>query len=193
MTKRSKARAPREQGSPNRSCTERVTIRTAILWSKGLRSRSVRSQSGRSRAVLPDERRGLDSVDRRPGRRGIGRAAGQRGGVGAAGGRDGAGPVARQRRLRRPAVVDPASSGRPRAGAVGHRGTATGRRAGGAGCGWTWPGSRISAHCDDPAAVVVADQVGPHLRLCAGHWADARTRLVGARVVRVLPTAEGGA
>jgi hypothetical protein len=60
------------------------------------------------------------------------------------------------------------------------------------GCGRTWPGSRLSAHCDEPAAVVVADQAGARLRLCAGHWADARTRLVGARVVRVLPTAGDG-
>jgi hypothetical protein len=62
-----------------------------------------------------------------------------------------------------------------------------------AGCGRTWPGSRVSAHCDEPAMVVVVDQADAQLRLCAGHWADARTRLVGARVVRVLPTAGDGA
>jgi hypothetical protein len=61
------------------------------------------------------------------------------------------------------------------------------------GCGRTWPGSRVSQHCDEPAAVVVADQAGGQLRLCAGHWADARERLVGARVVRVLPATDGGA
>jgi hypothetical protein len=59
-----------------------------------------------------------------------------------------------------------------------------------AGCGRTWPGSRASQHCDEPAAVIVADQTGAQLRLCAGHWADARARLVGATVVQVL-TADG--
>ncbi len=62
-----------------------------------------------------------------------------------------------------------------------------------AGCGRTWPGSRVAQHCDEPAAVVVADQAGGQLRLCAGHWADARQRLVGARVVRVLAAAADGA
>jgi hypothetical protein len=63
-----------------------------------------------------------------------------------------------------------------------------------AGCGRTWPASRLSAHCDEPATVIVADQAGGQLRLCAGHWSDARKRLVGARVVRVLPAAgDGGA
>lgn len=58
------------------------------------------------------------------------------------------------------------------------------------GCGRTWPASRASQHCDEPAAVIVADQAGGQLRRCAGHWADARARLVGATVVQVL-TADG--
>jgi hypothetical protein len=62
-----------------------------------------------------------------------------------------------------------------------------------AGCGRTWPGSRVSQHCDEPAAVVIADQAGAQMRLCAGHWAEARKRLIGARVVRVLPVAGDGA
>jgi hypothetical protein len=56
------------------------------------------------------------------------------------------------------------------------------------GCGRTWPGSRVSHHCDELAAVLVADQAGAQLRLCAGHWADARVHLVGATVVQVLAT-----
>ena len=58
-------------------------------------------------------------------------------------------------------------------------------------CGRTWPGSRVSQHCDEPAAVLVADEPGAQLRLCAGHWADAQVHLVGATVVRVLAV-EGG-
>jgi hypothetical protein len=61
------------------------------------------------------------------------------------------------------------------------------------GCGQSWPGSRLSAHCDEPATVILADQAGGQLRLCAGHWVDAHERLVGARVVRVLPAARDGA
>jgi hypothetical protein len=61
------------------------------------------------------------------------------------------------------------------------------------GCGRIWAGDRLAAHCDEPAVVVVADQAGGRLRLCAGHWADARERLVGARVVRVMTAAAGGA
>jgi hypothetical protein len=62
-----------------------------------------------------------------------------------------------------------------------------------AGCGRTWPGSRVARHCDEPAEVVVADQAGDTMQLCAGHWTDARLRMVGARLVRVLPAAQGGA
>jgi hypothetical protein len=36
--------------------------------------------------------------------------------------------------------------------------------------------------------VLVADQAGAQMRLCAGHWTDARTHLVGAAVVQVLAT-----
>ncbi len=61
------------------------------------------------------------------------------------------------------------------------------------GCSRTWPGRRAARHCDELAEVVVADQAGGTMRLCAGHWTDARLRLVGARLVRVLPTTEGGA
>jgi len=34
--------------------------------------------------------------------------------------------------------------------------------------------------------VVVADAAGRETRLCAGHWADAHVRLVGAQLVRTL-------
>jgi hypothetical protein len=61
------------------------------------------------------------------------------------------------------------------------------------GCGRNWPGSQVPQHCDEPTAVVVADHAGGRMRLCAGHWIDARERLVGARVVRVLPAAGKGA
>jgi hypothetical protein len=61
------------------------------------------------------------------------------------------------------------------------------------GCGRTWQGSRVSTHCDEPVAVIVADQAGGHLRLCVGHWADAQERLIGARVVQVLPVTGDGA
>lgn len=54
------------------------------------------------------------------------------------------------------------------------------------GCGRTWPGGRVGQHCDEPAVALVADQAGARMRLCAGHWADARVHLVGATVVRVL-------
>jgi hypothetical protein len=54
------------------------------------------------------------------------------------------------------------------------------------GCGRAWPGSRVGQHCDEPAVVLVADQAGAQMRLCAGHWADARAHLVGATVVQVL-------
>lgn len=55
-----------------------------------------------------------------------------------------------------------------------------------AGCARTWPGSRVSRHCDEPAAVLVADQAGAQMRLCAGHWTDSRVHLVGSTVVQVL-------
>jgi hypothetical protein len=61
------------------------------------------------------------------------------------------------------------------------------------GCGRSWSGSRVSGHCDEPAAVIVADRTGAQLRLCAGHWLDARELLVGAQVVRVLPAVGDGA
>ncbi len=54
-------------------------------------------------------------------------------------------------------------------------------------CGRTWPGSRLTSHCAEPAAVIVADAAGAETRLCAGHWTDARLRLIGARLVRTLP------
>jgi hypothetical protein len=54
-------------------------------------------------------------------------------------------------------------------------------------CGRTWLGSRLTSHCAEPAVVVVADAAGRETRLCAGHWTDARVRLVGARLVRTLP------
>jgi len=54
-------------------------------------------------------------------------------------------------------------------------------------CGRTWPGSRLTSHCAEPAAVIVADVAGQKTRLCPGHWTDARTRLVGARLIRTLP------
>jgi hypothetical protein len=54
------------------------------------------------------------------------------------------------------------------------------------GCGQTWPGSRLTSHCTEPAVVIVADTTGRETRLCAGHWADARLRLIGARLVRTL-------
>jgi hypothetical protein len=59
------------------------------------------------------------------------------------------------------------------------------------GCGRTWAGNRVGQHCDEPAVVLVADQDGAELRLCGGHWTDARVHLVGATVVQVL--AAGGA
>jgi hypothetical protein len=55
-----------------------------------------------------------------------------------------------------------------------------------AGCGRTWPGSRVGRHCDEPAVVLVADEAGARMRLCSGHWADASVVLVGARVVQVF-------
>jgi hypothetical protein len=54
------------------------------------------------------------------------------------------------------------------------------------GCGRTWPGSRVSQHCDESAVVLVADRAGAQMRLCSGHWADASVVLVGARVVQVF-------
>lgn len=54
-------------------------------------------------------------------------------------------------------------------------------------CDPTWPASRRGQHCDEPAVALVADLAGARVRLCAGHWADARERLVGATLVRVLP------
>jgi hypothetical protein len=53
--------------------------------------------------------------------------------------------------------------------------------------GRTWPGSRLTSHCTEPAVVIVADGAGGETRLCVGHWIDARARLVGARLVRTLP------
>jgi hypothetical protein len=54
-------------------------------------------------------------------------------------------------------------------------------------CGRTWPGSRLTTHCAEPAVVIVAEPAGRETRLCAGHWTDARIRVVGARLVRTLP------
>jgi hypothetical protein len=54
-------------------------------------------------------------------------------------------------------------------------------------CDRTWPGRRLTSHCAEAAAVIVADAAGQETRLCAGHWIDARLRLIGARLVRTLP------
>jgi hypothetical protein len=35
--------------------------------------------------------------------------------------------------------------------------------------------------------LLIADQAGAQMRLCCGHWTDARMRLVGATVVQMLP------
>lgn len=60
------------------------------------------------------------------------------------------------------------------------------------GCGLSWHADRLQTHCDEPAAVVIADTAGDETRLCAGHWVDARARLVGARLVcRLRPVDEG--
>jgi len=53
-------------------------------------------------------------------------------------------------------------------------------------CGRRWSASRLTGHCTEPATVVVADSDGKTMRLCAGHWIDARGRLVGATLVRQL-------
>jgi hypothetical protein len=55
------------------------------------------------------------------------------------------------------------------------------------GCDRTWTASRVGQHCNEPAAGLVADRDGATVRLCAGHWADARERLVGATFLRRLP------
>lgn len=61
------------------------------------------------------------------------------------------------------------------------------------GCGRTWAGSRVGAHCAELAVALVADQDGSTMRLCVGHWTDARQRLIDARVVQMLSgTATGG-
>ena len=59
------------------------------------------------------------------------------------------------------------------------------------GCGRTWPGNRVQAHCGEPATALIADAGGEQSRLCAGHWADARERLIGVRLVRALPAPDG--
>lgn len=63
-----------------------------------------------------------------------------------------------------------------------------------AGCGRTWPGSPGHSALRRAGRGDRGDQAGGQLRLCAGHWIDARERRVGARVVQVLPaTKDGGA
>ena len=59
------------------------------------------------------------------------------------------------------------------------------------GCGRTWPGNRVQAHCGEPATVLIADAASDQTRLRAGHWADARERLIGVRLVRALPAPDG--
>lgn len=57
-----------------------------------------------------------------------------------------------------------------------------------AGCGREWVGHRVDSHCDEPTVAVVADQYGGTVRLCAGHWLDAQATLLGARLVRAVPS-----
>jgi hypothetical protein len=59
-----------------------------------------------------------------------------------------------------------------------------------AGCRREWGARRVDSHCNEPAVAVVADQHGGTVRLCAGHWLNAQATLVGAELVRALPSAD---
>lgn len=50
------------------------------------------------------------------------------------------------------------------------------------GCGRTWRYDRLAMPCAEPARWQLTDREGTQARLCDGHAADARTRLVGATI-----------